>query len=219
MSKASYILFILLVMWLCILECGKKDISDEFKIEVSRPTLEIECDTADTTIDDLPVQLEIKDSLEKEIKKSEKDTTFKNTVVEKRPSVPKQSNVIVKTQKDSSSNYEGLKDRSWKYYNKSLELIGNSNDSALHYAKEAIKLYENGSLFRVKAAALYNTDRYEAAAIACDICIARNDHWDINDLKRCEELKCRSLEKVYEKYPSKESKRQYEKACGSNNTH
>lgn len=128
--------------------------------------------------------------------------------------------IIVKETPNKSTNqeYEGLLVRSEKYYKRALEFIGKQNDSALLYANSANSCFENGSIFRVKAQAFYNMGNYSSASIACDVCLARNDHWDINDLNRCSDLKCKTLQKLYEKYPSTGSKEAYESACGSNNS-
>jgi hypothetical protein len=110
--------------------------------------------------------------------------------------------------------YEGLKARSYRFYTISLEKLGIENDSALYYANEAIKLFENGSLFRLKAEALLNLGLYSNASVACDICTERDDHWDITDIMKCESLKCECLRELFKKFPSQESKTRYEKACG-----
>lgn len=145
------------------------------------------------------------------IKQNEPKSTYvKTAIVSKSLSKPSVKRTVAK---DVSQVYEGLRARSERYYRKSLELLGTQNDSALYYATEAIRLFENGSIFRVKAQALYNLGAYTNAAIACDVCGERNDHWDVSDIEKCEHIKCESLRKVYEKYPSTESKARYESAC------
>ena len=115
--------------------------------------------------------------------------------------------------KDLSDQYEGLKARSRRYYQIALTFLGNQDDSALIYANKAIQTFENGSLFRVKAEALYNLKYFTNAEIACDVCLNRTDHWDFADVDRAVKLKCGCDKKNYERFPSQESKEQYENAC------
>jgi hypothetical protein len=123
-----------------------------------------------------------------------------------------QKNVKVMAE-DISERYEGLKARSIRYYKAALGFLGNQDDSALIYANKAIQTFENGSLFRVKAEALYNLKYFTNAQIACDVCLNRTDHWDFADVDRAVKLKCGCDKKNYERFPSQESKEQYENAC------
>jgi len=115
--------------------------------------------------------------------------------------------------KDLTEQYEGLKARSRRYYQIALGFLGKQDDSALVYVSRAIQIFENGSLFRVKAEALYNLKYFTNAEIACDICLNRTDHWDFVDIDRALKLKCGCYKKNFERFPSQESKEQYENAC------
>ena len=106
-----------------------------------------------------------------------------------------------------------MKARSKRYYQVALGFLGNHDDSALIYANKAIQTFENGSLFRVKAEALYNLKYFTNAEIACDVCLSRTDYWDFADVDRALKLKCGCNKKNYERFPSQESKEQYENAC------
>lgn len=160
------------------------------------------------------IQIDSIDSIEK----NDLVDTFKNSgthsqIIKKnirseQRQLPLKKDVIVK--KNDEKVYEGLKERSEKYYQKALLFLDVNNDSALFYANEANKNYENGSIFRVKAEALYNRGDYSSSNIACDVCISRNDHWDASDLYKCSSIKCAALKKIYEKWPSEESRKAYE---------
>jgi hypothetical protein len=131
---------------------------------------------------------------------------------EQRPGSGEQKSIKVQA-KDLTEKYEGLKARSRRYYQMALGFLGNQDDSALIYANKAIQTFENGSLFRVKAEALYNLKYFTNAEIACDVCLNRTDHWDFADVDRAVKLKCGCDKKNYERFPSQESKEQYENAC------
>lgn len=158
------------------------------------------------------------------VKRVEETQTLPTKKLEKRQEVVEQNNQrkvmgsreqhSVKVQaKDLSEQYEGLKARSRRYYQIALGFLGNQDDSALIYANKAIQTFENGSLFRVKAEALYNLKYFTNAEIACDVCLNRTDHWDFADVDRAVKLKCGCDKKNYERFPSQESKEQYENAC------
>lgn len=115
--------------------------------------------------------------------------------------------------KELSEQYEGLKARSRRYYQIALGFLGKQDDSALIYTNKAIQSFENGSLFRVKAEALSNQNYFSDAAIACDVCLHRTDHWDFTDVDRALKIKCLCYKKRYERFPSQESKEAYEIAC------
>jgi hypothetical protein len=115
--------------------------------------------------------------------------------------------------KTIDDKYEGLKNRSLRYYQIASGFLGNKDDSSLIYINKAIEAFENGSLFRVKAQALYNLKFYSDARIACDICLSRDDYWEAIDIKKALKLKCDCFRKIYEQFPSTESRKNYEAAC------
>ena len=123
------------------------------------------------------------------------------------------SQATVQQAKDLSEKYEGMKARSKRFYQVALGFLGKQDDSALIYANKAIQAYENGSLFRVKAEALYNLQYFTNSEIACDVCINRTDHWDGADVDRALKLKSGCYKQNYKRFPSQESKEQYENSC------
>lgn len=75
-------------------------------------------------------------------------------------------------------------------------------DSAHRHCLRGLSLYENGSLFCLKAKILNKRGNFAAALEAANISLDRNDHWRIRDQSTAQEEKCAALHALYNKYPS-----------------
>ena len=90
-------------------------------------------------------------------------------------------------------------------------------DSLLLYANKGISLYENSSLFFLKAKALFLGKRYTEAVEACDIARVRGDYWTGGDKRATIRIKLDCMIAINKKFPSRinankisELERQYE---------
>lgn len=85
---------------------------------------------------------------------------------------------------------------------RSLDLMSSNMDSAFIYCKRAITLYENGSLFTIKARILFAMGRFSEACQAAECSIARHDHWDVTDRITAGKVRLDAYKALYDKYPS-----------------
>ena|GEM_PF-5716190 len=94
-----------------------------------------------------------------------------------------------------------------EYYN------GNkSPDTAYMHCKKGLSLYENGSLFTIKADILNQVQRYSESVRAAEISISRNDHWEAKDKVEAYRVRCSSLYVINKRFPSTEALSNYKKA-------
>lgn len=70
------------------------------------------------------------------------------------------------------------------------------------HCKKALSLYENGSLFTLKALINHRSKRYSEAFIASDISISRDEHWNRKDKEEAYLIKIEALKYINQKYPS-----------------
>lgn len=154
------------------------------------------------------VRIPVKNRVEVEKKKNEVSRKVK---ISRRKTAKKIKNAVEKDE----DKYIGPKERAEMYYKKALGFLKKNNDSALYYADLAINLYENGSIFRVKAEAHYYMNMFPQAIVASDVCLERNDHWDVKDIIKSKSIRCASLMQLYNKYPSRESERKYEECLNT----
>lgn len=76
-------------------------------------------------------------------------------------------------------------------------------DSAYTYCIKSLSIYENGSLFSLKASLLYNMTKYSDAIQSAEISISKNDHWLGTDKEQAYRIRFLALQSLYRKYPSK----------------
>ena len=88
----------------------------------------------------------------------------------------------------------------------------NDIDSAYMHCNKALRLYENGSLFTLKAEILMKITRYAQAGMAAERSIARNDHWNREDRFEAFRIRYKAYKELYRMYPSSESLRNMESA-------
>jgi hypothetical protein len=91
----------------------------------------------------------------------------------------------------------------------------NRNDSLYLYAKHGLSMYENSSLFYVKAYALFHKKHYEEAIEACHIAKTRNDFWNDEERKKAVSVELKSLISINNKYPSRITKQKIEELLSS----
>jgi len=99
----------------------------------------------------------------------------------------------------------------WEIANKLF--VNGVIDSAYHHCKRALSLYENGSLFYLKAKILNVMGKSAAALEAADISLGRSDHWRVIDREKSREEKCTALTSLYNKYPSTKSNEKLQLDC------
>jgi hypothetical protein len=85
---------------------------------------------------------------------------------------------------------------------RAMDLMSENMDSAYLYCKKAISLYENGSLFTLKAQILLSMGRFSEAIQAAECSNARHDHWDIVDRVTAGKVRYDAYLALYKKYPS-----------------
>jgi tetratricopeptide (TPR) repeat protein len=85
---------------------------------------------------------------------------------------------------------------------RAMDLMAVNMDSAYLYCKKAISLYENGSLFTLKAQILVARGRFSEAVQAAECSIARHDHWDYYDRITAGKVRYDAYLALYKKYPS-----------------
>lgn len=85
-------------------------------------------------------------------------------------------------------------------------------DSCFSYTQKAIKTYENGSLFTLKAHCLYKMNMFTASKTAAEISLSRNDHWNLIDTKIALNIKIQVLDTINKTHPSFEIKSELEKS-------
>lgn len=83
-------------------------------------------------------------------------------------------------------------------------LNGGVLDSAREHCRKAISLFENASLFSLKARILIEQEKYSEAVQASEVSIDRNDHWDPFDMEIAHDVRCRALRSLHRMYPSTE---------------
>jgi hypothetical protein len=79
-----------------------------------------------------------------------------------------------------------------------------NNDSAFAHCMKGLSIYENGSLFSLKAQLLMKERKFAAASQAAECSIARNDYWDQNDLLIAYRIRYLANNALYRRYPSSE---------------
>lgn len=75
--------------------------------------------------------------------------------------------------------------------------------AALVKVTEAIRLYENGSLFTLKACLLYTLQKYNESAQNAETSLARTDHWDKADRKLAMRVLAKAYNKQFSIHPSR----------------
>lgn len=78
-------------------------------------------------------------------------------------------------------------------------------DSAYEHCRKGLSIYENGSLFSLNAQLLIKARKYSAASQAAERSIARNDHWNPNDLLIAHRTRCIAYDALNRMYPSQEA--------------
>ncbi|MBN2436250.1 MAG: hypothetical protein JXK07_13375 [Spirochaetes bacterium] len=86
-------------------------------------------------------------------------------------------------------------------------------DSSFKHCQRALKLYENGSLFYLKAQLLYLQDHPSTALQAAEISLDRHDHWENQDRQKSFKVRCRALMELYKMYPSSGLIEKLQKNC------
>lgn len=99
------------------------------------------------------------------------------------------------------------------HWQRSMELMPVDMDSAYIYCKRALTLYENGSLFTLKAHILYAEKRYSEAVQAAECSIARHDHWEPLDRPSAANVRVNAYMELDKKYPSSAAKESIRKAA------
>jgi hypothetical protein len=99
----------------------------------------------------------------------------------------------------------------WKMSREILRVSDNV-DSAYMHCEKGLRLYENGSLFALKAKILMKINRYAQAGMAAERSIARNDHWDRIDRVEAFKIRYKAYRELYRLYPSTESLEKAEKS-------
>ena len=97
---------------------------------------------------------------------------------------------------------EEAKDCAQAHRERAMDLMAVNMDSAYLYCKKAISLYENGSLFTLKAQILFARGRFSEAVQAAECSIARHDHWDYYDRITAGKVRYDAYLALYKKYPS-----------------
>jgi hypothetical protein len=85
-------------------------------------------------------------------------------------------------------------------------------DTAYLHCKKALSLFENGSLFTIKADIMNQAERYSESVQAAEISISRNDHWEAKDKIEAYRVRCSSLYVINKRFPSTEALNNYKKA-------
>jgi len=98
------------------------------------------------------------------------------------------------------------------HWQRSRELMTVDMDSAYIYCNRALTLYENGSLFTLKAQILYAEKRYSEAVLAAECSIARHDHWEPVDRPAAAKVRVDAYTDLDKKYPSIAAKESIRKA-------
>ncbi len=88
-------------------------------------------------------------------------------------------------------------------YCRKFLLSKNHPDSLSIYSSKGLSLYENSSLFFLKALSLEQRGRDSEAIEAGEIALARLDFWIPMDKERCVRTVLKSLEDLHKKYPSR----------------
>lgn len=78
-------------------------------------------------------------------------------------------------------------------------------DTAMKHVLFALNLYENGSLFSLKARLHLNAGQFPEAVNAAERSIALDDHWYRKDLLGAYEVRARALKALAEKFPSEDA--------------
>lgn len=97
---------------------------------------------------------------------------------------------------------EEARDCAQAHRERAMDLMAVNMDSAYLYCKKAISLYENGSLFTLKAQILFARRRFSEAVQAAECSIARHDHWDYYDRITAGKVRYDAYLALYKKYPS-----------------
>lgn len=90
-----------------------------------------------------------------------------------------------------------------------------SPDTAMKHVLFALSIYENGSLFYLKARLHFNAGQFSEAVNAAERSISLSDHWVRKDLVGAYEVKFLALRALANKYPSEDAEIKANKAQAS----
>jgi hypothetical protein len=100
------------------------------------------------------------------------------------------------------------------HWDVATDLLGRGEvDSSFQHCQRALALYENGSLFYLKAKLLNLQNHPSTALQAAEISLYRHDHWKDQDWQNSTKERCIALWALYKKYPSTELMEKIEKSC------
>jgi len=85
-------------------------------------------------------------------------------------------------------------------------------DSCAYYINAGIGVFENASLFTLRAFIHLERKNYSAAKTAAEISLSRNDHWNSSDKKTAQEYKIAALKGLLAAYPSSITEKELRKA-------
>ena len=93
--------------------------------------------------------------------------------------------------------------------------LARAPDTAMKHVLFALGIYENGSLFYLKARLHLNAGQFPEAVNAAERSISLNDHWVRKDLLGAYEVKFLALRALANKYPSEDAELKANKAQAS----
>ena len=93
--------------------------------------------------------------------------------------------------------------------------LNRAPDTAMKHVLFALSIYENGSLFYLKARLHLNAGKYPEAVSAAERSISLNDHWLRKDLVGAYEVKYLALRALANSYPSEDAELKANKAQAS----
>ncbi len=83
----------------------------------------------------------------------------------------------------------------------------NDFDSLYLYAKKGISVYENSSLFFLKAKALYHLKQYNESIEACQIAYSKSNYWNKEDEKKTVKIELDCMIEINRIYPIRQNKK------------
>lgn len=113
---------------------------------------------------------------------------------------------------DAPKTREEAKRWALAHWEKGKEMLRRDPKAACAHAERGLSLYENGSLFALRAEALRRLGRLNESVSAAQRCIHYPAHWDRGDVVRAYRSKAEALREIAEKRPSRIALRNAEAA-------